>query len=547
MDNGLSIPFPYNLKMKFHHKYFLLATYLFFYSTTVLTGQPVIIWDKIYGSYHDDNGMQIVANIEGDCVFTAWPFEAGTGDVLGKKGGRDVWACKLDEKGEIVYSRILGGSKDDYAASVMLTDDGGAIFQYVTLSSDFDIPYLIGGNDLAFHKLDPAGKTEWVRMFGSTGGDSGLALQKDDGNFLMYLYYGHNDGDLEDVVKDGVGALVIEFDQESNALWKNHIDLQIGVESIATRIFSTSDGGFIFCTHIPDSYDQSDFCVLKYSNENNLEWRKCFGGETIDNAETILEIPNKGYLIGSNSGLISREEPGGSTSIWGQTDIKIYQVGYNGNLISQKEIGGSKLDHIKKMILTDDGRSAILLCHTASDDGDVSFNHWGVDIWLVKMDLATNGIIWEKTYGSSTGSEAAVDMVQLEDGSIIVLGEILGDGQDGDVTGKTQNPFYTDIWVFKLAPDGIKKAEECGSFTLSPNPINGNLFEITFENLININSSVRVFDVRGSLVGYYPDILLPNSWKAEIELPQNLPAGVYFVQVAGCNDNPQTQKLLKIN
>ena len=173
--------------MKFHQYIFPVYACLLLCFSTLLSSQPVIVWDKVYGSSHDDSGIQLVGTPDGGCIFIAWPLRPGNGDIPEKKGERDVWACKLDAAGKIVYSRILGGSNEDFAASVIRTDDGGAIFQYGTLSTDFDIPYTIGKNDEIFHKLDAVGKTEWVKVFGCSEGDSGLALQKGDGNFLMYV------------------------------------------------------------------------------------------------------------------------------------------------------------------------------------------------------------------------------------------------------------------------------------------------------------------------------------------------------------------------
>ncbi len=531
------------IDMKIFNNLFLIVFAIFLWGIVRADCQPVIVWDKVYGSYFDDSGIQIIATQEGGCVFTAWPFEPGSGDVPEQKGGRDVWGCKLDVNGEILYSRILGGSNDDFAASIMGTNDGGVIFQYGTLSSDFDIPHLIGENDEAFHKLDVDGKTEWVRVFGSTGGDSGLSLQKEDGNFLMYLYYGHNDGDLEDVEEDGVGALVIEFDQDCNALWKIPIDFQPVDEVFQSRIYDTADGGFVFGVSSkvnPGNHGASDICIWKYSPDRVIEWESCFGGEDGEFVRDILELPDGGFLIAAGTW----SKGGDITDPLGRRDIWLLHLDRNGNLVSQRTMGGSGLDSIEKMILADGGQSAILLCYTSSDDVDVSFNHGGSDVWLVKIDLATKSIIWEKTYGSSTGAEFARDMVQLEDGSLIVLGEIAaGHGQDGDVTGETHSN-HKDIWVFKLAPEEVQESNDCGGFTIMPNPASSNHVEIIFENLLKDDPDIRVFDIRGSLVTYYPSASLQGAWKAELELPQNLPFGIYLVQVEGC---PQVGKLLKMN
>ena len=137
-------------------------------------------------------------------------------------------------------------------------------------------------------------------------------------------------------------------------------------------------------------------------------------------------------------------------------------------------------------------------------------------------------------------------MVELEDGSIIVLGEILGYGQDGDGTGETKNGGNTDIWVFKLAPDGITKVEKCSDFKVSPNPVYGDQSKITFEELIPTITDLRIYDVGGRQVAFYPGILQPNMWETEVTFPQYLPTGVYLIQANGCSDKPISKKFLKV-
>ena len=63
-----------------------------------------------------------------------------TPDAVQRRFGgpdRDVFLLKLDPKGKIVYSTLLGGSKNDEATGLAVTDDGVAYVGGVTLSPDF--------------------------------------------------------------------------------------------------------------------------------------------------------------------------------------------------------------------------------------------------------------------------------------------------------------------------------------------------------------------------------------------------------------------------
>jgi len=95
---------------------------------------------------------------------------------------------------------------------------------------------------------------------------------------------------------------------------------------------------------------------------------------------------------------------------------------------------------------TDEG-GYILAGSTASDDGDVSGNHGGYDLWVVKAD-ADGGIEWQRCLGGSA-DERAGSADQTADGGYILAGSTASN--DGDVSG---NHGGHDIWVVKLESAG---------------------------------------------------------------------------------------------
>jgi hypothetical protein len=63
-----------------------------------------------------------------------------TSDAVQRRFGgpeRDVFLLKLDSKGKIVYSTLLGGSKNDEATGLAVAEDGTVLVGGVTMSADF--------------------------------------------------------------------------------------------------------------------------------------------------------------------------------------------------------------------------------------------------------------------------------------------------------------------------------------------------------------------------------------------------------------------------
>jgi hypothetical protein len=108
--------------------------------------------------------------------------------------------------------------------------------------------------------------------------------------------------------------------------------------------------------------------------------------------------------------------------------------------------GGSANDYGQCMDYTPDG-NIIIAGYTHSVDGNITANHGGFDIWVLKTDLSGN-ILWQRTYGGSL-KEHAYDIKATADSGFIVAGYT--ESNDGDVSG---NHGGLDMWVIKLDHDG---------------------------------------------------------------------------------------------
>jgi hypothetical protein len=111
----------------------------------------------------------------------------------------------------------------------------------------------------------------------------------------------------------------------------------------------------------------------------------------------------------------------------GSSDIVLIKMDASGNILWEKCFGGGDSDYPYQVIKTqDDG--FLFVGTTFSNDGDVSFNHGGNDIWLVKTDSLGN-LQWQNSIGSSS-SESPYDLNQLSDGSYVLAAYSLGSNGD---------------------------------------------------------------------------------------------------------------------
>ena len=70
----------------------------------------------------------------------------------------------------------------------------------------------------------------------------------------------------------------------------------------------------------------------------------------------------------------------------------------------QKSLGGVELDQANSIQQTNDG-GYIIAGHSMSNDGDVTGNHGSYDCWIVKLDNSGN-IQWQKSLGGTQDDDA---------------------------------------------------------------------------------------------------------------------------------------------
>ena len=218
----------------------------------------------------------------------------------------------------------------------------------------------------------------------------------------------------------------------------------------ATAVQQTTDEGFIVAGHTMSSdgdvsvnYGNYDYWIVKLDTAGNITWQKSFGGTGNEEAQSIQQTSDQGFIIAG----YSDSDNGDVTGNHGSNDYWIVKLDGSGNLQWQKSLGGTGDDLAKYIRQTSDG-GYIIAGNATSQDGDVTGNHGEDDVWIVKLD--ENGVIaWQQSYGGND-SDYANFIEVTSDGGFIVCGA--SSSINGDVT---QNNGQLDYWILKLSSTGI--------------------------------------------------------------------------------------------
>ena len=217
-------------------------------------------------------------------------------------------------------------------------------------------------------------------------------------------------------------------------------------------IRNTFDGGYILTGYASSSdgdvsgcHGGGDFWVVKIATTGSMEWQRCYGGSNDEEAYDIQQTTDSGYIVVGNT----NSNDGEVTGNHGGYDVWVIKISSSGALQWQKCLGGSGYDGAGSIGQTADG-GYIFAGITNSNDGNVSGNHGYYDVWAVKL-TNTGSITWAKTYGGSSW-DGACTVQQTYDGGYIIGGG--STSNNGDVTGHHGDTTQPDFWVVKLSTTG---------------------------------------------------------------------------------------------
>ncbi|HYV91259.1 MAG TPA: MopE-related protein [Chitinophagales bacterium] len=180
-----------------------------------------------------------------------------------------------------------------------------------------------------------------------------------------------------------------------------------------------------------------------------IDWQKCLGGSSSENANSIEQTADSGYIVAgytfSNNGDVSGNH--------GNYDYWVVKLNKNGSLVWQKCLGGSDIDEGYSVSQTFDG-GFFVSGLSLSANGDVSGNHGNYDFWVAKLDAA-GSLLWQNSLGGSA-DDVSYSNCQTKDSGYIVAGYT--HSSDGDVSGIHGSD---DCWIVKLNNNGILQWQKC--------------------------------------------------------------------------------------
>ena len=416
---------------------------------TVITWMGITKEEKVKLNFSSDNGNSWSIISESSIgLMTNWLIPNIKSDSCLISIDQNFDKINTNNKtGQIEWQKSYGGNAGDQAFSIKHTFDNGYIIAGRSNSGDGDRTIAKGYNDYWIVKLSTEGELEWQKSYGGSWDDNANSIFNTiDGGYIVAGTSASKDGDIT-LSKGNGDYWVVKLTYNGELEWQKSYGGSLNDE--ANSIIQTSDGGYIVAgTSASEDGDITlykrtyDYWIVKLSTEGELEWQKSYGGNGSDMANSIIQTRDGGYIVAGNSD----SNDGDLTLPKGSTDYWIVKLSLDGELEWQKSYGGSQEDVANSIIQTSDG-GYIVAGKSNSADGDITDPRGLYDYWIVK--LSTDGELeWQKSYGSFISDDPS-SLIQTIDGGYIIVGNTEGSGRDVTIF-KGSN----DYWIVKLRTDG---------------------------------------------------------------------------------------------
>ncbi|MCJ8288734.1 MAG: T9SS type A sorting domain-containing protein [Crocinitomicaceae bacterium] len=409
----------------------------------------------------------------------------------------DAYLVKLNNSGNIEWSRTYGGIYSDNICSVIPIIDTGYMLLGSTSSFGLD-------SDIYLIKTDLIGDTLWTKTIGGTSEDYGLDMIRTlDGNYVITGY-------TESFGAGQTDAFLLKVDNDGNILWVKSYGGLDG-ESINT-VLQSSDEGYLISgkTHSFGSID-GDIYLVKTDGLGDTLWTKKYGGLGTDHAKSIIQTTNSGYLI------IGETLSHGA----GATDVFLLAIDSIGNILWSKAYGGSWHDRGQAINKIDNGY--MLAGYTSS------FGAGSGDFYILKIDsLGTTGCneIDVITNVSSTPTVVTSQTFYSSNTTTVISSPLTLIGNGG-----ISNPLCNNV-----GHDELNFNQQISIF---PNPSTDQV-TIQLNNLSLKDHSLKLYTIQGQEVPILNSISL-DKITVDVRL---LSPGLYYFQLYNENKSYFSEKFV---
>ena len=288
-----------------------------------LSSSGTVIWEKTYGGTGEDDANNIIKT-NGGFIVTGYAYSTD-GDVTDAATGPNIWTIKIDDNGNLVWKKTVGGNGEEKGNAIVQSPEGGSVVAGYTSSNDHGLSSNTtaqGDRDNLLVKYKSNGDVEWLKSFGDGMHERIYGMTSTpDGGFITGSVYSTKNGS-EIATGRGTGdALItklkepvitaclnssITFSNTSingiSYLWKVN-NVSAGTSSNLTYAFNTAGTYTVSLTATNGGQTNTKISIVTIS-----------GGVTANAGPAVTTTSGSGVSIGGNPAAVGGIAP--YTYLW---------------------------------------------------------------------------------------------------------------------------------------------------------------------------------------------------------------------------------------
>lgn len=228
-----------------------------------------LLWAKTYGA--NSYGKDILQTNDGGFIIAGGTQNIGA-------GLSDSYFIKTDTNGDTLWTRVIGGAKNDYAQFIKQTSDNGfiAVGNSYSYDTTYSRPFIL--------KLDSSGNLEWTKIYSvpslyvsctTTQNDTVVIASSSSNSKYLLTKLTPNCDSIIWAKTTGTGGDNIPFDMKG-----------------------TDDNGFVVAGYtlggppgVPNMY------LVKTNSNGDTLWTKAYGESGGDEAYSIVQSNDGGFAL----------------------------------------------------------------------------------------------------------------------------------------------------------------------------------------------------------------------------------------------------------
>ncbi|WP_426477981.1 T9SS type A sorting domain-containing protein [Chryseobacterium sp. CBSDS_008] len=402
-----------------------------------LNQQGQEVWEKYFAGQNHDYLSATVTTQDGGFLLAGTSYSGkGLDKKEDSKGGSDIWLIRINELGDELWQKTVGGFSDEEARAVIQTTDLG----FFVAGNVQNSAKGYGSKDVWITRLDKNGKELSQLILGGKGLDEvEKMIPTRDGGAFLGMYSRSSEVRVSGSEKSSV--------------------LNVQNSNPETRTPKQTE-----------NFGEGDYWIVKLDKNGKVEWEKNFGGKGDDHIRT-LALTSTGFIIGGES----RSERSGNKTVGLEegTDLWLIALNERGDEQWQKSYNFKNRDILMGMSVLhsadDKSSKGILLGGYTQAEGRIETDD--ETFWMLYLDQNGNERWRKHVKGESRKKEERLsDLTLNRDGSIILA------GTSAEELGK-------ENWkIVKLGDKQVDQLIEKYDIKIYPNPVSDYAYvEIGFD------------------------------------------------------------------